>query len=46
MIERSKLIVHVSVVRDTATLMMPGTADSPNSTVFVHDEQVMPYIRS
>lgn len=42
----SKWTVHVSVARDTETLVMPGTAERPASTVFVHAEHVMPYIRS
>ena len=44
--ERSKWTVHVSVARETATDVMPGTAPSPDSTVDVQLPQVMPNIRS
>ena len=43
---RSNLTVHVSVARETDTFVIPGTAERPASTVLVHDEQVIPYIRS
>lgn len=36
--------MHVSVARETATLLTPGAAERPDSTVEVHDEHVMPYI--
>jgi hypothetical protein len=37
--------MHVSVASETATDVIPGTEDRPDSTEHVHEEHVIPYIR-